>query len=321
MIHAFSAVFGAAVSAIAAIFVVVVGAGLLVRRSVITQSQIDALSSATVNILLPCLIFAKVTGALDPANQPGWWALPLAGITMALVGTGLGALVFIGSLPEKRNLLPLAGMQNAGYLVLPVGLALFPDRFDTFALYVFLFILGYNPVLWSLGKVLLTGSKEQPFLWRDLVTPPLVANLVAIACALTGATAWLPRPLVVAVDLVGTAAVPVATLVLGAVLGGVAIRLRSNLGDALRTMSVKLLLLPALTAVVVILSGLPTTNPLLAEFLVIEAAAAPPVAVVLQVRTYGGDDRTIGGIMVLSYAACALTLPAWIAIWRLLAAS
>jgi predicted permease len=319
MTGTFGSVFVATASAIASIFAVVVGAGILVRRGVISQTQIDALSTVTVNLLLPCLIFSKVTEALDPGSQPGWWALPLAGIAMALVGTALGATFFVGRLPEKRHLLPLAGMQNAGYLVLPVGLALFPDRFDTFALYVFLFILGYNPVLWSLGKVLITGSSGEHLDWRDLVTPPLVANLVAIAFALTGAAALLPKPLVVAVDLVGTAAVPVATLVLGAVLGSIAFRLRTHIADALRTMSVKLLLLPALTAVVVMLSDLPSANPLLAEFLVIEAAAAPPVAVVLQVRTYGGDDRSIGSIMVLSYAACALTLPAWVALWRIVA--
>jgi hypothetical protein len=212
-------------------------------------------------------------------------------------------------------------MQNAGYLVLPVGLALFPEQFDTFALYTFLFILGYNPVLWSLGKVLISGSKDRPLAWRDLVTPPVVANLAAIAVALTGARALLPNPLVKAVDLVGSAAVPVATLVLGAVLGGITIRVGSYFGDAVRTMGVKLFLLPALVAGLVLLSDLPASNPLLAQFLVIEAASAPPVAVVLQVRTYGGDEQRIGSLMVFSYAACALTLPAWIAAWQLMTGS
>ena len=39
-------------------------------------------------------------------------------------------------------------------LVLPVGLAIFPEQFDRFALYCFLFILGFNAVLWSVGKAL-----------------------------------------------------------------------------------------------------------------------------------------------------------------------
>jgi predicted permease len=314
----FVTVFSASVLAIASIFLVIFAAGLMVRRGIITQPQIDGLSSATVNLFLPCLIFTKVIDALDPSAHPWWWALPLAGVAMALVGTGLGAIAFAGQLPGKRHLLPLAGMQNAGYLVLPVGLALFPDRFDTFALYVFLFILGYNPVLWSLGKFLISGTSGGGPAWRGFLTPPFVANIVAIAAALSGIKSVLPRPAVEAVALIGSAAVPVATLVLGAVLGSVSLRFRAILADAFRTMGVKLILLPALTAGFVHAVGLATSNPLLAEFLVIEAASAPPVAVVLQVRTYGGDEQTIGSIMVFSYAACLLTLPAWITIWRLL---
>ena len=302
----------------AGIFLIILGAGLLVRRGVITQTQIDGLSAATVNVLLPCLIFSKVLETLDPEALPGWWALPLAGIGMALLGTGLGAVAFLGQLPTKSDLLPLAGMQNAGYLVLPIGLALFPDRFDTFALYVFLFILGYNPVLWSLGKVLVTGNREQRPRWRDLFTPPLVANLVAIGFALSGAGTLLPSPFLKAVDLLGTAAVPIATLVLGAVLGSIGIRLRRHLGDAARVMVVKLLVLPALTIGALQAFHLHQTNPLLAQFFVIEAAAAPAVAIILQVRTYGGNESRIGTTMILSYLACTLTLPAWVAVWSLM---
>lgn len=318
MLEAFTTAFSGTLSAVAGIFLIIVAAGLLVRRDVITQTQIDGLSAATVKVFLPCLIFAKVVETLDPRGQPGWWALPLLGVGMALIGTGLGALALIDRLPAKRNLVPLAGMQNAGYLVLPIGLVLYPDRFDNFALYVFLFILGYNPVLWSLGKVLVTGDRGQRPGWRDVVTPPLIANLVAIAFALCGGRAILPRPVFAAIDLVGSAAVPVATLVLGAVLGGVGVRLRHHFADAARTLAVKLLALPALTILILHLTRLHAVNPLLAEFLVIEAAAAPAVGLILQVRTYGGNDREVGSVMVLSYAVCTLTLPAWVAVWSMI---
>jgi predicted permease len=317
MIEAFGAAFASAVAAIAAIFLVIFVSGLMVRRDIISQQQISGLSAATVKIFLPCLIFSKVIENLKPAELPGWWALPLAGIVMALVGTGLGALVFARRLPEKRNMLPLAGMQNAGYLVLPIGLALFPDQFDTFALYVFLFILGYNPILWSLGKLLVSGNGGTPG-WRHFVTPPFVANLVAIAFALSGAGKLLPEPVLGAIDLLGTAAVPVATLVLGAVLGSIDVSLRSHIADTARALGVKLMLLPAVTVFLLHLTRLHVSNPLLAEFFVIEAASAPAVALVLQVRTYGGDERRVGSVMFFSYLACTLTLPVWVAIWRLL---
>jgi predicted permease len=319
MIEAFATAFSGTVSAIAIIFLVVAVSILMSRWGLITKSQIDGLSSATVNLFLPCLIFAKVVERFQPSTQPGWWALPLAGVVMALLGTGLGAIVFARQLPEKRDMLALAGMQNAGYLVLPIGLALYPGEFDTFAVYVFLFILGFNPVLWSLGKVLVSGnSGERPRL-RDLLTPPLVANLVGIGAAVSGVGRILPTPLLDAIDLVGTAAVPVATVVLGAVLGGISIRLRSHLGDAARTMAVKFLAVPAIVVAVLHAVDLHAANPLLAEFFVIEAASAPAVGLVLQVRTYGGDEQRVGTVMFLSYAICTLALPAWVAVWRLIA--
>jgi len=319
MIEAFAAAFTDTVPAIAVIFLIVMASIVMARRGFITQTQIDGLSAATVNLLLPCLIFAKVVEHFDPTSQPGWWALPIAGIVIALVGTGLGAVAFLGQLPDKLDMLPLAGMQNAGYLVLPVGLALYPAQFDTFAVYVFLFVLGFNPILWGLGKILVTGNHGQKPQLRDLLTPPLVANLVGIGVALSGAGRVLPAPILDAIDLVGTAAVPVATVVLGAVLGGISVSFRSHLGDAARTIAVKFLALPLIVVVVLQMVELHASNPLLAEFFVIEAASAPAVGLVLQVRTYGGNEQRVGTVMFLSYAACTLALPACVAVWRLIA--
>jgi aryl carrier-like protein len=42
------------------------------------------------------------------------------------------------------------------------------------------------------------------------------------------------------------------------------------------------------------------------------------VALVLQVRTYGGDERRVGSAMFFSYLACTVTLPAWVAAWRMI---
>ena len=42
------------------------------------------------------------------------------------------------------------------------------------------------------ARELAETSKDRPLAWRDLVTPPVVANLAAIAVALTGARALLP---------------------------------------------------------------------------------------------------------------------------------
>jgi hypothetical protein len=214
-------------------------------------------------------------------------------------------------------MLVLCSMQNAGYLVLPVGLAVFPEQFDRFALYCFLFILGFNAVLWSLGKALVSGRPDRNG-WRSLVTPPLVANLAALTLALSGLRSVIPTVVLDAVDLVGQAAVPVATIVLGAVLGSVAFKVRAHLWDAGRVVAVKLGILPLLTVLAVHAAGLEAVDPLLARFLVLEAASAPAAGIILQVRSYGGDEQKVGTLMLVCYAACLITMPFWLAVWELL---
>lgn len=303
--------------AILKIFLVVVLAGTLVRRGVLTESMVTALTKATIVLFLPCLILDKILTSLSPAEFPLWWTLPLASIVMALAGLALASMVFFSDLPEKRSMLAVASMQNAGYLVLPVGAALYPAQFDEFALYVSLFILGFNPVLWSIGKFLATNGSLRRSDWRGMFNPPLVACLSAVALVLTGVSRAIPSPVLETVELLGEGAVPVATVVLGAMLGGMSLRLRPHLWDAARALTVKYGLLPGLTVAVLAMTDIGATNPLLARFLVLQSASAPAVGLILQVRAYGGDEQKVGTVMLLSYVACLVGLPVWLAVWEL----
>ncbi len=305
--------------AILKIFLVVFLAGFLVRRKILTDEMVTALTKATIVLFLPCLILDKILTNLSPSEFPLWWTLPLVSIAMSLAGVALAAGVFFRELPEKRSMLAVASMQNAGYLVLPVGAALYPGQFDDFALYVSLFIAGFNPVLWSVGKFLATNGSQQPADWRGLLNPPLVACLSSIALVLTGVSRLMPTPVLETIELVGQGAVPVATVVLGAMLGGMRLRLRPHLWDAARAMTVKYGLLPALTVAVLSATEIGTANPLLARFLVLQAASAPAVGLILQVRAYGGDEQKVGAVMLLSYILAVFSMPLWLAVWEIAA--
>ena len=316
---AFTTTAVATLLAILKIFLVIFLAGFLVRRKILTDDMVTALTKATIVLFLPCLILDKILTSLSPAEFPLWWTLPLISIVMALAGLALAALVFFRELPEKRSMLAVASMQNAGYLILPIGAALYPNQFDEFALYVSLFIVGFNPILWSIGKFLATNGAPRSANWRGLLNPPLVACLSAIALVLTGVNRLIPTPVLETIELVGQGAVPVATVVLGAMLGGMTLRLRPHLWDAARAMTVKYGLLPALTVAVLSATDIGTTNPLLARFLVLQAASAPAVGLILQVRAYGGDEQKVGTVMLLSYILCVFSMPVWLAVWEMVA--
>jgi len=315
----FTTTAAATLLAILKIFLVIFLAGFLVRRKILTDDMVTALTKATIVLFLPCLILDKILTSLSPTEFPLWWTLPLVSIVMALAGLALATAVFFRELPEKRSMLAVASMQNAGYLVLPIGAALYPADFDEFALYVSLFIVGFNPILWSIGKFLATNGAPRSADWRGLLNPPLVACLSAIALVLTGANRLIPAPVLETIELVGQGAVPVATVVLGAMLGGMTLRLRPHLWDAARAITVKYGLLPALTVAVLSATDIGTTNPLLARFLVLQAASAPAVGLILQVRAYGGDEQKVGAVMLLSYILCVFSMPVWLAVWEMVA--
>ncbi len=314
---AFTATAAATLTAILKIFVVMAVAGLLVRRGVLTDAMVTALSRATIVIFLPAMIFDKVTTNFDPSATPLWWTLPLAAVVMVAIGLSVAFVVFYRELPAKRNMLAVAAMQNSGYLVLPVGLALFPHRFDEFALYTFLFITGFNPMLWSIGKFLATDDARRRGGWLGLLNPPLVACLVSIVTALLGLSRWIPAPVSEAVEMVGQGAVPVATVVLGAMLGGMPIRLRPHLWDTVRVLAIKFVVIPSLTVAALAAAGIGASNPLLAQFLVLQAAAAPAANLIVQVRAYGGDEQKVGTVMLISYGACVVSMPVWLAVWEM----
>ena len=220
-IPGFLSVFGA----LARVFFVIIGAGLLVRKKIITQNDIDTLSKITVIVLLPCFVFANTMENFQPEELPYWWLLPILGILMSLMGVVLAAGVFAVDFKKHRNLVAVASMQNAGYLVFPIGQILYPEHFNEFALITFLFILGYNPLLWTLGKYLITTTdKPQKFHYKSLLSPPAVANIISLFFVLAGLNDIFPVFFIDSVNLIGKATVPIATFVLGATLGSVSLR-------------------------------------------------------------------------------------------------
>ncbi len=318
MTQIFISGFTGMLGALGRIFVVVLIAGVLVRKKIINQEQINGLSKATVMVFLPSLVFSNTLKNFDPSALAYWYLLPLLGAGMSLFAFLLGRLVFFKDYTENKDMIAIASMQNAGYLVLPVGQLLFPDHFEQFAVVTFLFLLGFNPVLWTVGKYLSTSAQRtvRPT-WKDFITPPATANLLSLLIVILGIQHIFPLFLLDSLNLVGGAAVPTATFILGATLAGVSVKHLPKFKDTARVVLIKYLLVPGITMTLLILFNIPAINPLIANFLMIQAAAAPAVGVILQTRTYGGNAEKVSGMMLIAYILCLLAMPTWMAFWQI----
>lgn len=314
-LEAFSGMFGAIIK----IFLVAVIAGFLVKRNILKQEYIKGLSEVTVKVFLPSLVFDKVTTTFDPINTAGWWVLPLLGMITPLIVIGITSLFYLPKIKDNLNKIPLAAFQNAGYLVLPIGQILYSSDYDKFALYVFLYVLGFNLVLWSVGKYLITKTPDHKKIKLSyLLTPPLLANLFSIFLVFTKLKNYIPDVVSQPVSMLGSAAVPVGIFILGATLGAVSFKQMPKFFDLFKLSFIKFLLFPTIVILFLLNSQIPQNYPLLADFLVIEASAAPAANLIVMVRKYGGNAQQTGSIMLVMYLLAIIMMPFITAVWKIL---
>ncbi len=304
--------------ALVQVLLIALAGAILVRTQVFTSGDVKGLALVIINVLLPAMIFSNIVGTLDPLSFPLWWILPLVGLGLIAIGIVFAMLFFYKDLSAKRSLLPLASMQNAGYLALPLGQAIYPEQFDLYALYTFLIIMGLNPILWSVGKFLSTGGKMIEISWKQLITPPFIANLLGILFVLSGWHLYIPKIVYNAIELTGTATVPIANFVLGAVLGSISLKIWPSFADTIRVLGVKFLIIPLVTIAIMIIVNLKVTNSLVSDVILIQAISPPAIAILIQIKNYGGDAQKSGSLMLISYIACIVVIPLWMAVWKVM---
>jgi len=321
MIDIFISSFGTAFKAIFEILLISIAAGLLIRKNILTQEHLKALSTMGIRVLLPCLIFSNIIKNFNPGQLKFWPLIPLAAILMVGFGLLVSALLFWPNLKDKKYLLAPAALQNGGYLILPLGKMLYPDQFDEFAMYCFLYLLGLSPLLWSLGKYLVSPTEGEKPTLRELFSPPFYANIISILIVLLHLKFLVPSIILEPVDLVGTAAVPVATFVLGAVLGSIKLNIRAYFVNAVKVLSVRLIAVPLAAIIVMKLMNIQSTYPLLCSLLVLQSSSSPATSLIILVKHYGGEEEELGTILFLSYIACIITIPFWLAVWTAITAA
>ncbi len=299
------------------IFFVAGISALLVRKKIISQPDITSLSHLTVVLLLPCLMFSKIILNFDPSAFIYWWVLPIMAIIMMGAGLGIAALLFIKNIRQKRAYIALSGLMNANYMVLPIAQILFAEQFDSFSTYVFLFVLGVNPALWTVGKYLVSDNKGAKPTLMSFVTPPLAALVLALALVLTKTHTYIPQIIITPIDFIGKAAIPMTNIVLGAMLGSISLRQLPKIIDTIKVVLVKLFLLPILTIIILLAVKFSNQYALLADMLVIQASVAPASTLIIISRKYGGNSQDIGAMMLITYIICMFTIPLWLTVWRL----
>jgi len=303
-----SASFLATLSALAKIALIIGFSAWLVRKKIFDESHTRAITAVVVNLALPCLIFSNVVKYFQVSAFPHWWKFPLIGAAMVLCVLALAWLVFSRTGPARNTLIALATLQNAGYLVLPMGEVLFPHEFERFSIYVFLMLLAYMPLLWSLGVFLISHRQGMKLKPSYVFNAPFCAMALALGLVFTGLAPVVPELILEPVELVGASCVPLATVVLGLTMGMLHVNRLPSFFNVARVVGIKLVAVPLIMFCLLKYTSF-SSGSLENAFWILEASSPPATALALQAIHFGGDEKLVCGILVICYLVALFTIP------------
>ena len=285
----------------------------LVKKNALGEAGLDTLSRLTIGITLPFLIFCELIKGFTFTFYARWWLFPLISIAITFLGLAVGSifLKFIRGHEHKMQFLTLIAFQNSGYLPLALVASLLPhDQLGPMFIYLFLFLLGFNLLIFSLGVYMLASKKGDKFKLTGLFSPPVLATLATLALIffkLNKIPEFVYKPL----KMMGECTLPLAMLVVGGNLAQ--IRLGRIDKKAIFLMSLaKLVILPGLGLLLLLKFRLPY---LIGLLILIQLAAPPATTPSVIIRHYKKDDLLISQGIFFGHILGLISLPVFLSLY------
>lgn len=291
------------------------GLGAALRRTkLLTHESDKSLMRVSVSVLTPALILDRVVG-----NESVMQPVPVliaAGLGFGLVVLGIAlsyaAAPLIGlRIGEGRRTFAVScGLQNYGFVAIPIVAALFADKGTMGVL--FTFTLGVELACWTAGVGLLTGLEKAP--WRLALNPPVMTILISLLLNFTGLHPNMPQVLRNTFGMLGACAVPLALLLIGASIADIWGQERMNWKLAVLSPILRLGVIPL--AFLAAAFYLPITMEL-KRVLIVQAAMPSAVFSIVIARMYGGHAATAVQIVIATTVVSCVTTPLVVAWARL----
>ena len=322
----------AAITATSKVFLLGLSGFWAIWRRWFAPEALGALSALVANLTLPCLIFTHFAHEFDPQTFPHWWVVALAGLAFQGVTFALGWLASRRTSVEngRNEMTMLIAFQNSGFFVLPMLQALLPPhQFARAALWLWVFIIAFNALVWPVGTWALRGKRDAG-LRRLLTLPPTLATIFALVifgffhdaiAPLRTTHVWdvlLGGETPGAIALLGELTVPLATLILGGTIAATLVaKQQVRIGRAsLETNAWKLVILPLLGWALIRFWPTPLfeQDRVLRLIVMLQFAAPSAMNIAVFCQQFGVPMRLTPAACLLGYVLCIVTVPLWISL-------
>jgi hypothetical protein len=289
-------------------------AGALARKTGLLRVEADvSLMKLSVMMLTPALIIERVVG--NPAVMSLPPVLIATGLGYGLVALGIALTYFLAPLiglkkgEGRRTFSVACGLQNYGFVAIPIVTALFPDKGTLGVL--FTFTLGVELACWTAGVGLLTGLNKAP--WRLALNAPVITILISLVLNFTGLHAHVPQIAHKTFTMLGACAVPLAVLLIGASIADLWGQDAMQWKVAVVSPILRLGIIPI--AFLAVACYLPISQEL-KRVIVVQGAMPSAVFNIMIARLYGGHASTAVQVVMATTLVSCVTTPLVIA-WGL----
>jgi hypothetical protein len=301
--------------AIAEIFILGLLGFFLIKRKILSYEGLDGISRLVIEIALPLFIFCKFIKEFSFSLYPNWWIFPILSVALTVLGFAISSFFLwtTRNPDEGRQFISLVGFQNSGYLPLPLVAAMLPpNEAGQMFIYIFLFLVGFNLLMWSWGVYLLTYHKARRFEFGSLFSPPVVATLIGLLCVWLKLENSLPNFVFRPLKMVGDCTLPLAIFVVGASLAEMELGKGINKPALFFICLLKLAVLPLIVLAVLIKVKI---SYLIALLLLIQATMPPATTLSVIIRHYKKTDHLVSPAIFIGHIISILTIPLFLSLF------
>jgi predicted permease len=186
----------------------------------------------------------------------------------------------------------MVSFQNCGYLPLNIALFLFSAELrEEFIIYTFLYILGFDIIMWSVGSFFIFRKQGEGFQAKSLFTPPIISTILALLFVYSGTAKFIPQIVISPIKMIGDTSFVLSMVILGCWLARVNLEgFYKKLFIILEASFLKLIVLPLIFLLIAIKLDI---SSLFGFFIVLQASMPSAVSLPIVANLRKADSEFI----------------------------
>ncbi len=301
----FAPIYAVLMAALPVFIIVVLGVGL--RRKNIINNVIDqGITKLLLNVLLPCFILDNILGSKVASDLPKVISLASIGAVIIFASLAITYLASpflgMGKGEGRRSFAVSAGLQNYGFLAVPLLISLYGDKEIIATLYIH--SLGIEIALYTAAVAIFTGKFSlNP---KMLLKGPIIAIFVGIFLNVAQLDQYIPESLIKSISMLGATAIPLSLLAVGMSIAEVIPETKYTLKVSLSAVLFRLILLPAL---IISFAYVLPIDDTVKRVLLVQAAMPAALFPIVLARHYGGKPALVAEVAITTSIVSFITMP------------